>query len=106
MPTLHRPAVRLMPCVDFSSSIQYPASSILPIGSKMINFFSLPASQPPNFLASLPSPQQILSFLSGGVFLEFVKPRADNGGDVGYDCIPDIRVIIKKLPEAFSVDFD
>jgi hypothetical protein len=69
---------------------------------------SIPASTPSSrrASASLPSPQQVLSPLTGGFFLKFVKPRADYGRDVRYDGIPDIRVLLKELPEAFSFNLD
>ena len=68
-------------------SIQYPASSILPIGLKksISSAFQLPSFQAswlPSLQASLPSPQNILPPLPDGFFLEFMKPRADYGGDV------------------------
>ena len=60
----------------------------------------------PNIQPILPSPQYILPSLPDGFFLEFVKPGADHGGDVGYDRIAHIRVFFKKLPQAFPFDFD
>ena len=59
-----------------------------------------------HLIGALPSPQNILPSLPGGFFLEFVKSRADNRGNVGYDRVPHIGIFLKKLPEAFSFNFD
>ena len=85
---------------------QYQASMIFSAGYIWISILCLPAYRPSSIQAILPPPQQILAYLAGGFFPEFMKPGADYTGDIGENDITDLRIFLAKLSEAFAVDLD